>query len=138
MIRLLRNALLLLLLMCALLWLLANHLGWQPAPREALPVACRGPATPLVPGQTLKVMSWNIQYLAGKGYVFIGRQSGREGLCGGSSSDGGRARQQRAQSDGHVVENHRGKTDHGVVQRVCHVHFGLDRDREWHQQQSDP
>ena len=41
-------------------------------------------------------------------------------------------------SDGHVVEDHRGKTDHGVVQRVCHVHFGLDRDREWHQQQSDP
>ena len=70
MIRLLRNALLLLLLMCALLWLLANQLGWQPAPREALPVACRGPATPLVPGQTLKVMSWNIQYLAGKRYVF--------------------------------------------------------------------
>lgn len=70
MIRRLRNALLLLLLIFALLWLLADQLGWQPEPREALPVACRGPAAPLVPGQTLKVMSWNIQYLAGKGYVF--------------------------------------------------------------------
>lgn len=70
MIRLLRNALLTLLLILALLWLLASHLSWQPEPREALPVACRGTATPLVPGQMLKVMSWNIQYLAGKGYVF--------------------------------------------------------------------
>lgn len=70
MIRLLRNVLLLIFLALALLWLLANHLGWQPAPREALPVACQNPAPPLQAGQPLKVMSWNVQHLAGKRYVF--------------------------------------------------------------------
>lgn len=70
MIRLLRNALLLLLLLLAALWLLANHLGWQPAPREALPVACQGTPQALAPGQALTVMTWNVQYLAGKRYVF--------------------------------------------------------------------
>lgn len=45
---------------------------WHPAAREQAPLACnpktRAPA--LVPGQALKVMTWNIQYLAGKRYVF--------------------------------------------------------------------
>ncbi|MBC3411398.1 endonuclease/exonuclease/phosphatase family protein [Pseudomonas sp. SWRI51] len=70
MIRLLRNALLFMLLLLTALWLLADHLGWQPAPRETLPVACQGSPAPLTPGQSLKVMSWNVQYLAGKRYVF--------------------------------------------------------------------
>lgn len=70
MIRLLRTALLSLLLITALLWLLAWQAGWRPEPVEALPVACTAPAKPLAPGQQLKVMSWNVQYLAGKRYVF--------------------------------------------------------------------
>ena len=70
MIRLLRNTLLTLLLTIALLWTLASHLSWQPAPREDLPVSCTASSTPLVPGQALKVMTWNVQYLAGKRYVF--------------------------------------------------------------------
>ncbi|MFD2641367.1 endonuclease/exonuclease/phosphatase family protein [Pseudomonas japonica] len=68
--RLLRNALLLLLLIAVLLWLLAWQAGWRPEPLEEVPVACTGPAKPLVPGQQLKVMTWNLQYLAGKRYVF--------------------------------------------------------------------
>ncbi|MBA1203021.1 endonuclease/exonuclease/phosphatase family protein [Pseudomonas capeferrum] len=68
--RLLRNVLLFLLLLFALLWLLAKYLGWQPAPREPVTASCRSQAAALVPGQPLKVMTWNIQYLAGKRYVF--------------------------------------------------------------------
>lgn len=46
---------------------------WHPARHEAMPVSCNAKdaaAPTLVPGQTLKVMTWNIQYLAGKRYVF--------------------------------------------------------------------
>ncbi len=46
---------------------------WHPARHEPMPVTCNAKdATPplLVPGQALKVMTWNIQYLAGKRYVF--------------------------------------------------------------------
>ncbi|CAG8868462.1 hypothetical protein PS627_03037 [Pseudomonas fluorescens] len=68
--RLLRNVLLILLLLFILLWLLASHLSWRPEAREALPVACKGTNKPLLPGQVLKVMTWNVQYLAGKRYVF--------------------------------------------------------------------
>lgn len=68
--RLLRNVLLSLLILSALLWLLADHLGWQPAPREPLTASCHGQPPALVAGQSLKVMTWNIQYLAGKRYVF--------------------------------------------------------------------
>ncbi|MCS3469825.1 endonuclease/exonuclease/phosphatase family metal-dependent hydrolase [Pseudomonas sp. JUb42] len=47
-------------------------LTWHPANREKLPVSCSAEtqAPPLVPGQALKVMTWNIQYLGGKRYVF--------------------------------------------------------------------
>src|SRR5690606_24228277 len=45
-------------------------LTWHPADRETAPVACSAPAPALQPGQALKVMTWNIQYLAGKRYVF--------------------------------------------------------------------
>ena len=51
--------------------LLASYLlSWQPADREAAPQHCQGVAPALKPGQALKVMTWNIQYLAGKRYVF--------------------------------------------------------------------
>jgi endonuclease/exonuclease/phosphatase family metal-dependent hydrolase len=68
--RLLRNALLLLVLIAALLYALLHSVSWQPEPREKPPVSCKAEAPTLVPGQALKVMTWNVQYLAGKRYVF--------------------------------------------------------------------
>ncbi|MBB4866979.1 endonuclease/exonuclease/phosphatase family metal-dependent hydrolase [Pseudomonas nitritireducens] len=56
----------LLLVATAAAWLLA----WHPAEREALAAQCRAPAPQLQPGQALKVMTWNVQYLAGKRYIF--------------------------------------------------------------------
>ncbi|MEX6504131.1 endonuclease/exonuclease/phosphatase family protein [Pseudomonas zhanjiangensis] len=54
----------------ALLLGLTYLLSWRPAQKEVAPVACRAQAPLLQPGQALKVLTWNIQYLAGKGYVF--------------------------------------------------------------------
>jgi endonuclease/exonuclease/phosphatase family metal-dependent hydrolase len=48
------------------LWLGA----YRPGPRLAMPVITDPAAPRLAPGQRLKLLSWNIQYLAGKGYVF--------------------------------------------------------------------
>jgi endonuclease/exonuclease/phosphatase family metal-dependent hydrolase len=56
----------LLLAVTAAAWLLA----WHPAEREAVAAQCRAPAPQLQPGQALKVMTWNVQYLAGKRYIF--------------------------------------------------------------------
>ena len=70
--RLLRAALFLALL-AALMGGLIYEVTWHPARHERMPVSCNAKdATPptLVPGQALKVMTWNIQYLAGKRYVF--------------------------------------------------------------------
>lgn len=53
-----------------LLFALIYNLTWHPSPRELMAGGCKGPAPILAPGQTLKVMTWNIQYLAGKRYVF--------------------------------------------------------------------
>jgi endonuclease/exonuclease/phosphatase family metal-dependent hydrolase len=53
-----------------LLAALTYALTWRPTPREAAAVECRSQAPLLQPGQALKVMTWNIQYLAGKNYVF--------------------------------------------------------------------
>lgn len=49
---------------------LIYSLTWHPAAREQAEVSCPANAPVLQPGQALKVMSWNVQYLAGKGYVF--------------------------------------------------------------------
>lgn len=52
---------------------LIRDITWHPTDREQMPVSCNtrdaAPAL-LIPGQALKVMTWNIQYLAGKRYVF--------------------------------------------------------------------
>jgi endonuclease/exonuclease/phosphatase family metal-dependent hydrolase len=52
---------------------LIYEVTWHPARHERMPVSCNAkdvaPPT-LVPGQALKVRTWNIQYLAGKRYVF--------------------------------------------------------------------
>ncbi len=68
--RLLRYTLLLALLAVILIGGLIFGLTWRPDARETLPVSCTGTPPMLVPGQALKVMTWNVQYLAGKRYVF--------------------------------------------------------------------
>ncbi|MEB0044540.1 MULTISPECIES: endonuclease/exonuclease/phosphatase family protein [unclassified Pseudomonas] len=68
--RLLRYTLLGLLLVLCLMGALIFSLTWRPDDREVLPVSCSTKAPTLVPGQALKVMIWNVQYLAGKRYVF--------------------------------------------------------------------
>ena len=70
MIRLLRNTLLSLLALAIALGLLLYNVAWQPRPREKVAPVCTADAPMPAPGQALKVMTWNIQYLAGKRYVF--------------------------------------------------------------------
>jgi endonuclease/exonuclease/phosphatase family metal-dependent hydrolase len=50
----------------SLVWITTYH----PLRVEPVPVYSRGPAPVLQAGQAVKVMTWNIQYLAGKNYVF--------------------------------------------------------------------
>lgn len=57
----------LLVLLVAAVWLATFH----PAALQDEPVACAGAAPTLARGQTIKVMTWNIQYMAGKNYVFF-------------------------------------------------------------------
>lgn len=58
-----------------MLVILGSGLVWfttfHPADLQAEAVACTEDAAPLQPGQTLKVLNWNVQYMAGKGYVFF-------------------------------------------------------------------
>jgi len=68
--RLLRYTLLGLLMFVGLIGLLIYSATWRPGTKEVLPVSCNAKAPTLVPGQALKVMTWNVQYLAGKRYVF--------------------------------------------------------------------
>jgi len=68
--RLLRYTLILAVLALVLIGALIFSLTWRPDARETLPVSCTGTPPTLVPGQALKVMTWNVQYLAGKRYVF--------------------------------------------------------------------
>ena len=72
MIRLLLRVLLIALVLASLLLVLVYQLTWRPAVRESVGATCNPRITPpsLLPGQALKVMTWNIQYLAGKRYVF--------------------------------------------------------------------
>ena len=65
-----RLLLLIVLSLPVLFMALVYSLTWRPQPREDAPVACIGQAAQLQPGQALKVMTWNVQYLAGKRYVF--------------------------------------------------------------------
>lgn len=53
----------------AILAALIYSLTWHPSAREAAPVACHIAAPMLRPGQALKVMTWNLQSLGGKGRV---------------------------------------------------------------------
>ncbi|HWT70082.1 MAG TPA: endonuclease/exonuclease/phosphatase family protein [Pseudomonas sp.] len=68
--RLLRYTLPGLLIAIVLIGVSIYSLTWRPGAREVLPVSCSTRAPTLAPGQALKVMTWNVQYLAGKRYVF--------------------------------------------------------------------
>ncbi|MDH0748979.1 endonuclease/exonuclease/phosphatase family protein [Pseudomonas sp. GD03842] len=62
-----------LVLLIALMAALIYDMTWHPARQEPSTVTCNAKDAPpplLVPGQALKVMTWNIQHLAGKRYVF--------------------------------------------------------------------
>ena len=48
-------------------WLITFH----PAKLQKEKVRCSDPAPTLQPGQQIKVLSWNVQYMAGKGYYFF-------------------------------------------------------------------
>ncbi len=61
--------------LAATAWLMTYH----PDAREPAPITCPGDAPLLAPGQTLKVLSWNVQYMAGKGHVFFYDVMGGEG-----------------------------------------------------------
>ena len=50
---------------------LVYFLTWHPKPIEAMPIFRAGTAPRLMSGQSLKLMSYNVQYMAGKGYVFF-------------------------------------------------------------------
>lgn len=66
----LRLLLIIVLTLCCLSLVLFYSLAWRPAAEEDAPVSCLAKAPLLQPGQALKVMTWNVQYLAGKRYVF--------------------------------------------------------------------
>jgi endonuclease/exonuclease/phosphatase family metal-dependent hydrolase len=53
-------------LLVAAVWLTTFH----PRSVRSEAVDCRDQMPPLQPGQSVEVMSWNVQYMAGKGYVF--------------------------------------------------------------------
>lgn len=55
------------LLLAATVWLTTFH----PAPIEDEVVDCPDDAPTLQPGQSVSVLSWNVQYMAGKDYVFF-------------------------------------------------------------------
>jgi endonuclease/exonuclease/phosphatase family metal-dependent hydrolase len=57
----------LLVLLVALVWLATFH----PSALQAAPVACAQSAPVLQPGQPLKILTWNVQFMAGKNYVFF-------------------------------------------------------------------
>lgn len=70
--RLLLRLLLIVVLVSGAMLMLVWHWTWRPDAKEPVTPVCNAGSAPptLVPGQALKVMTWNIQYLAGKRYVF--------------------------------------------------------------------
>ncbi|UVE18414.1 endonuclease/exonuclease/phosphatase family protein [Pseudomonas sp. LS44] len=68
--RVLRPILFSLLIIATSLFALVYIITWHPAPRENVPISCSSQPQAMLPGQALKVMTWNVQYLAGKRYVF--------------------------------------------------------------------
>jgi endonuclease/exonuclease/phosphatase family metal-dependent hydrolase len=54
-------------LLAGAVWLGTFH----PPPLQPEPVACAAPAPTLAPGQRVRILSWNVQFLAGKDHVFF-------------------------------------------------------------------
>ncbi|GEM46423.1 endonuclease/exonuclease/phosphatase family protein [Deinococcus cellulosilyticus] len=69
--KILTRVLLWLVALVALLAGLVYALTYHPRDQEDVPVACNPEAPTLKAGQPFRVLNWNIQYLAGKGYVFF-------------------------------------------------------------------
>lgn len=65
--RLLLGPLVLGLALAGLVYALTDH----PQPTQAADVTCPEDTPPLRAGQDVKILSWNVQYLAGRGYVFF-------------------------------------------------------------------
>ncbi|MFC1848858.1 endonuclease/exonuclease/phosphatase family protein [candidate division CSSED10-310 bacterium] len=57
----------LLFLITLVIWLTTYH----PSPISVARIACTQTAPLLTPGQKIKLLSWNVQYMAGKNYVFF-------------------------------------------------------------------
>lgn len=71
---------LILLSVFALLMALVRFLNFYPKDVQYEPVISAVPAAKLIqPGQTLKILSWNVQYMAGKNYVFFYDLPGGDG-----------------------------------------------------------
>lgn len=68
--RILRPTVLGLVLTSAVVAGLIYSVTWRPEAKEVLAVSCPVAAPTLVAGQAIKIMTWNVQYLAGKRYVF--------------------------------------------------------------------
>jgi len=66
-VRILGALVILLVLLFAAVWLTTFH----PAAIQDEPVDCTQAAPTLMPGQSLKLMAWNVQFMAGKNYVFF-------------------------------------------------------------------
>ncbi len=54
-----------------ILFVLVWAVNFHPVDGQAEPVSCSVPAPSLKPGQQLKVMNYNVQFMAGKEYVFF-------------------------------------------------------------------
>lgn len=65
--RLLTGLLLLVGVLAGLVYALTDH----PKPVQAADLTCPASAPTLKAGQAVKVLNWNVQYLAGRGYVFF-------------------------------------------------------------------
>lgn len=77
--RFLRFTLLLIAVVIFLSLLVVPLLSWRPEAREHIAVQCRDDAPTLAAGQSLKAMTWNVQFMAGKRYVFWYELPGNRG-----------------------------------------------------------
>ncbi|RMI06674.1 MAG: endonuclease/exonuclease/phosphatase family protein [Calditrichaeota bacterium] len=68
-----------LILMLLLLGAVIYWITFHPDPVQEQPVVCRSEAPLLRPGRSLKVMTYNVQYMAGKKYVFFYELPGDRG-----------------------------------------------------------
>lgn len=70
-VRWIRRLLITLVVLLVLLSGVVYAMTFHPGPTESEPVDCPADTPTLQPGQTVRVLSWNVQYMAGKDYVFF-------------------------------------------------------------------